>query len=297
MVAGAGWLEEEGGSGREVVNARQVLRSAAAACCALVCGSQTAAAAAEGLPHPSTWLDWLLSLRVAGHALFPNEAALAFAWSLVAILVLSVASVVGTRRLSIKPRGVQMLLEILVGGVRSLVVSVMGPRGREFVPFIGALFIYIAFMNLMGLVPGFMSPTSNLNITAGLAVLVFVVVHYYGIRESGIGYLKHFVAGVPLRFPYVLLTPLVFGIHLVGEIFRPVTLALRLFGNLFAKEVVILTLILLAVGLARRGLPLPVQLPNMMLGALVSVVQAAVFSMLTTVYLAGVLHEEAEEEA
>jgi F-type H+-transporting ATPase subunit a len=251
---------------------------------------------AGGGPHPQTWLNWVTSLRIGGIPLAHHPAVLAFAWSLVAVAILITVSVFGTRRLSLRPTGLQTALEMIVGGLRSLVVGIMGPRGDDFVPFIGSLFIYIALMNLMGLVPGFMAPTSNLNITAGLALIVFIVVQYYGFREQGLGYLKHFIAGVPSQFPYVLLAPLVFAVHLVGELFRPVTLALRLFGNLMAEEMVVLILIGLVVGLARHGIPIPVQLPNMALGLLVSLVQAAIFSMLATVYLAGVVsHTEAEQ--
>ena len=234
-------------------------------------------------------------MEIGGKPLFHSAAALAFAWSLVAILLLTAIAVVGTRSLSVRARGLQTALEMIVGGLRSLVVGIMGPRGVEFVPFIGTLFIYIALMNLMGLIPGCMAPTSNLNITAGLAVIVFVVVQYYGFKEQGLGYFKHFVAGVPPQFPYVLLAPLVCIVHVIGELFRPVTLAVRLFGNLMAEEMVVLILIGLVVGLARHWIPIPVQLPNMMLGMLVSVVQAAIFSMLTAVYLSGVL-AHAEDE-
>jgi F-type H+-transporting ATPase subunit a len=254
-----------------------------------------AASEGGGMPHPQTWLDGLFSVRVAGHAVVSNASVLAFAWSLVAIVLLTMIAVVGTRRVSMRPRGMQMGLEMVVGAMRSMVVGVMGPRGVEFVPFIGTLFLYIAFMNLMGMVPGFMSPTSNLSITAGLAVVVFATVQYYGFRERGLGYMNHFLAGVPKQFPYVLLAPLVFAVHLVGELFRPVTLALRLFGNLMSEETVVLILMGLVAGLARHWIPVPVQLPNMILGMLVSVVQAAIFSMLTAVYLAGVLREPEAE--
>ena len=254
------------------------------------------ASEAGGTPHPQTWLNWIMSVEVGGKPLFHSEAFLAFAWSLVAMVTLLVISVLGTRRLSIRPRGLQTVLEMVVTALRGLVTGIMGPRGADFVPFIGTLFIYIALMNLMGLIPGFMSPTSNLNITAGLALIVFVVVQYYGFREQGLGYLKHFIAGVPPQFPYILLAPLVFAVHLVGELFRPVTLALRLFGNLMAEEMVVLILIGLVAGMARHWIPIPIQLPNMALGLLVSLVQAAIFSMLATVYLDGVVrHVEAEE--
>jgi len=254
------------------------------------------ASEAGGTPHPQTWLNWIMSVEVGGKPLFHSEAFLAFAWSLVAMVTLLVISVLGTRRLSIRPRGLQTVLEMVVTALRGLVTGIMGPRGADFVPFIGTLFIYIALMNLMGLIPGFMSPTSNLNITAGLALIVFVVVQYYGFREQGLGYLKHFIAGVPPQFPYILLAPLVFAVHLVGELCRPVTLALRLFGNLMAEEMVVLILIGLVAGMARHWIPIPIQLPNMALGLLVSLVQAAIFSMLATVYLDGVVrHVEAEK--
>ncbi|HUU55532.1 MAG TPA: F0F1 ATP synthase subunit A [Armatimonadota bacterium] len=268
----------------------------AAALAGLLGAAPALAAEKGGMPHPQTWLNWVMSVQVGGRPLFHSEAFLAFAWSLVAGAILTVVSVLGTRQLSIIPRRLQSALELVVSALRGIVVSIMGPRGSEFVPFIGTLFIYIALMNLMGLVPGFMSPTSNLSITAGLAIVVFVVVQYYGFREQGPGYLKHFIAGVPPQFPYVLLAPLVFAIHLIGEMFRPVTLALRLFGNLMAEEMVVLILIGLVAGMARHWIPIPIQLPNMALGLLVSLVQAAIFSMLATVYLDGVMrHVEAEQ--
>jgi F-type H+-transporting ATPase subunit a len=177
-----------------------------------------------------------------------------------------------------------------------MVVGVMGPRGVEFVPFVGALFVYIATMNLLGLVPGAMSGTANLSITAGLALVVFCVVHYVGFHRHGLGYLGHFVEGVPKRLIYLPLLALIFVVHLVSELVRPVTLAFRLFGNMFAGETVILILIaLVAPFYLRTHIPLPLQLPNMMLEVLIAVVQAIVFSMLAVVYLAGAVG--AEEEA
>jgi F-type H+-transporting ATPase subunit a len=138
-----------------------------------------------------------------------------------------------------------------------------------------------------------MAPTSNLSITAGLAVVVFVVVHYYGVRERGVHYIEHFIEGVPLQFPYLLLAPLVFAVHLVGELVRPVTLALRLFGNLMAGHRVLMILIGLVAGLAAQSwIPVPIQLPNMALEIIVAIVQAMIFSILTAAYLGGVLHSE-----
>jgi len=180
-----------------------------------------------------------------------------------------------------------------VGTVRGLVVTIMGPRGADFVPFVGTLFIYIAVMNLLGLVPGFLAGTSNLSITAALAIVVFCTVHYYGFREHGPGYLKHFVEGVPSHPAYFPLMALVFVVHVMSEFIRPVTLALRLFVNIMAGESVVLVLIGLMVPvLVGHWIPIPVQLPNMLLEVLVAVVQAMVFSMLATVYLAGVVRQQ-----
>lgn len=269
-------------------------RSVGLATAALVAVTSSPLLAQEGGPEPQTWLNWIMSVQVNGKPLFHSAAFLPFAWSVVATIALATISVIATRRLSLVPGRMQTALEMVVGLVRTTVVGIMGPRGVDFVPFIGTLFLYIAFMNVMGLIPGFMAPTSNLNITAALALTVFVVVQFYGFKEQGIGYLKHFVEGVPMQFPYVILAPLVLVVHLVGELVRPLTLALRLFGNLMAEEMVVLILIGLVVGAARHWIPIPIQLPNMALGLLVSLVQAAIFAMLTTVYLAGVVqHAEA----
>ncbi len=271
-------------------------RWAAAAGCLLLLSAGPAAFAEEAAgPHPGSWLNWLFALRIAGHPVISSDAALAFAWSLVAILILALLAVLGTRRLSLQPGRFQMLLEMTVGGLRAMVEGVMGPRAVEFAPFTGTLFIYIAVMNLLGMVPGFISPTANLNTTAGLALVVFVAVQYQGLREQGVGYVKHFVAGVPLQLPFLLMAPLVFFIHVVGEVMRPVTLALRLFGNIMGEETVVLSLIALVVPLAKRLILIPVQLPNMLLGLVTALVQALIFAMLAAVYLTGVLREGHEE--
>ncbi len=269
----------------------------AGASCSLLLLTAAAARVEEsgGSEHPGTWLNWLLAVKVGGHPLVTGAGGIALAWSVVAIIILTVISVVGTRRVSLRPRGLQTLLEMAVGGLQGMVEGIMGPRGAEFTPFIGALFIYIALMNLLGMVPGVVSPTSNLNTTAGLAVMVFVVVQFWGLKERGFGYLKHFVAGVPMQFPFLLMAPLVFFIHVVGELMRPVTLALRLFGNIMGEETVVLSLIALVIPLEKRFIFVPVQLPNMLLGMVTAFVQALIFSMLAAVYLAGVMHEEHEE--
>jgi F-type H+-transporting ATPase subunit a len=219
--------------------------------------------------------------------------------------VLSIASSIAARRLAVRARPRQLMLEMLIGGVRNLLETVLGERAAEFLPFIGALFIYIASMNLLGLVPGMVAPTSNLNTTASLAIISFVVIHYTGFRESKLGYLKHFVEGVPLRFSLkvtAMLTllamlpvaALVLVSHLVATIFLPVTLAMRLYGNVMGEEKVVESLIGLVAHSGARWIP--VQLPSMALGVVTAVVQAVIFSMLTAVNLSLVLHKEHEPQ-
>jgi F-type H+-transporting ATPase subunit a len=247
-----------------------------------------------GEAAPPSWLNWLTRVKIGGHALIAGPAAMAFAWSLVAGGTVLALSAIATRRAAVRPGKLQLALEMAVGTVRDLTVTIIGPRGADFVPFIGTLFIYIATMNLLGLLPGFLPGTSNLSVTAGLAIVVFVTVQYYGFREHGLAYLKHFVEGVPPHLIYLPLMVLVFAVHLISELIRPVTLALRLFVNIMAGEAVLLALIALMVPfLLRHWIPVPVQLPNLVLEVLIGVVQAMVFSLLAAVYLAGAVDREA----
>jgi F-type H+-transporting ATPase subunit a len=265
------------------------------AVCALLACAGLPARAEEGGGEvaPPSWLNWLMQVRIAGRTVISSPAAMALAWSLVAAAVVVAVSVIATRRAAVRPGKLQLALEMVVGTLRGLVVTIIGPRGVDFVPFIGTLFVYIAAMNLLGLVPGFLPGTSNLSITAALAIVVFVTVQYYGFRENGIGYLKHFVEGVPSHPAYFPLMVLVFVVHVISELIRPVTLALRLFVNIMAGEAVVLVLIGLMVPvLMRHWIPIPVQLPNLVLEVLIAIVQAMVFSLLAAVYLAGVVRQE-----
>lgn len=256
------------------------------------------ACASEGGGESGNWLTWLERVHIGGATPIDNPARLAFVWSLLAAVVLAVGAALGTRRLSLRPTRLQVALEMIVSGLRGMAVSVIGPRGADFTPFIGTLFIYIMIMNLMGLIPGFLAPTSSLSVTAALAVIVFVVVQFYGIKEHGFGYLGHFIEGVPGSIWYLPLAVLVFIVHLLGEFARPLTLAVRLFGNIMAGETILAVLTGMSVAiLLKFKLPIPLQFPNLVLEVLISVVQAAVFSMLTAVYLAGVVGETKGAEA
>ncbi len=195
-----------------------------------------------------------------------------YSWLAMAILIgLSLAA-----RFSLKktaPTGVQNLLETVVGGLEDFVVDIMGPEGKHYLSLIGTLFLFILVCNLEGLVPGFDSPTANINTTLALALVAFAATHYIGVRRHGIGYIKHFMG------PMWGLAPLMLPIELISHFARVMSLTFRLFGNMVAKHKLLLVLALLA--------PYIAPVPILGLGLLVSFVQAGVFTLLTMLYLSG----------
>jgi F-type H+-transporting ATPase subunit a len=170
------------------------------------------------------------------------------------------------------------LLEIIVEGIASLVDNQMGPRGREFILIIGTLGLFILFNNLSGLVPGFLPATDNVNTTFACSLTVFVLTHVYGVREHGFKYLKQFVG------PVVWLAPLMIPIEIISHVSRPLSLGLRLFGNITGDHLV--------TGIFFLLIPLFVPLIGMFLGAFVAGVQAFVFVLLSMVYFSGAISEE-----
>ena len=195
-----------------------------------------------------------------------------YAWLAMAILIgLSLAA-----RFSLKktaPTGVQNLLETVVGGLENFIVDIMGPEGRHYLSLIGTLFLFILVCNLEGLVPGFDSPTANINTTLALALVTFTATHYIGIKRHGFAYIKHFMG------PMWALAPLMLPIELISHFARVMSLTFRLFGNMVAKHKLLLVLALLA--------PYIAPVPILGLGLLVSFVQALVFALLTMLYLSG----------
>ena len=194
------------------------------------------------------------------------------------------------------PHGWQNVLELFVESVDQLLQRIIGSEGRRYTPFIGTLFLYIWLMNLSVLIPGLKSSTASLNTTVALAVCVFCYVQWIGMRSNGIvRYLDH-LAGFPRGVVGWAMVPLMLPIHVLGEFIKPLSLSLRLAFNIFAED--ILLAVILGLGLtAGLALHLPIGLP---LQALVvplvlifSTVQALVFSLLTTVYIALVVPHEA----
>ncbi len=197
------------------------------------------------------------------------------------IFILGIAIMV---RSSIKlvPSGLQNVVEAITESFLDLSENTIGHMGRHFFPFIATLGIYILICNFLGLIPGLEAPTGNLNTTAALAVPVFLATHYYGIKIHKLGYIKHFVG--PMRSVAALpLMILMFFIEILGHIARPLTLSVRLFGNMMAKHLLLLVLAVLS--------PWIVPVSILALGVLVSIVQALVFALLTALYFAGAVEE------
>jgi F-type H+-transporting ATPase subunit a len=217
-------------------------------------------------------------------------------FSLLSILVLGVVASAGTRRRQLIPGRLQNTVELLVESLDNFVCGVLGPRGRRYVPFLGSLFIYILFMNLFGLVPGMKSPTANLNQTLALSLCVFLYVQYTGIRSFGIkGYVFH-MAGEPRDPITFALVPIMLPLHIIGELAKPLSLSLRLFGNITGEDVLIVIFVTLGIGMIGfLHLPfgIPLQVPFIFLAMLTSTIQALVFTLLSTVYFLMMMpHEE-----
>ena len=162
--------------------------------------------------------------------------------------------------------------EMIADGTYGMMVQVMGEKSAERnLPLIGSLAFFIFLSNVMALIPGFGVPTTTLNTNVGIALLVFLATHYYGVREHGLAYFKHFLG------PLWWLSPLMLPIELISHISRPVSLSLRLLGNMVADHKVVFSFFTLV--------PILVPVPFLILGLLVSVVQTLVFCLLSMVYI------------
>jgi F-type H+-transporting ATPase subunit a len=228
----------------------------------------------EGLEVPS-WID--IVARALGIHVPPHLDHVFMAW--VVMILLVVPCFLATRRLKPVPAPLQNVLEFLVETLQGFLETIIGPKGGQYLPLIGSLALFILTCNLLGLVPGFKSPTSNLNTTVACALVVFFSTHIIGIRRHGLfRYLKRFIG------PIWWLAPIMVPIELIGHLARPISLSVRLFGNIFGEDAVLLILLYLV--------PLLIPLPAMLLAIFTGVIQTFVFVMLSMVYIAGA--EEAD---
>jgi F-type H+-transporting ATPase subunit a len=230
-------------------------------------------------PNVLTFVEHLLKDTPWAQFLYKWESVV---FSLFIASVISLIFFLGSRRKEIIPRGFQNFLELVAETFRTLTVGVLGPEGEKYTAFLGTLFIYILSMNLLGLFPLMGSPSSNLNITIALAICVFVLVQYLNIKNMGVKGFFYHLAGSPTDAIGWVIAPLMFPIELLTQVSRPITLALRLFGNILGEKILIAFFALMGVTLFYF---VPIQLPFMFLGILTSVMQAMVFTLLTSIYM------------
>ncbi len=250
------------------------------------------------MERPFVWYDLLpASLRV----MIPQHTftSLVVSALLVALAYLARRSLLRSTDSVIPEEGLSLrnLSELLVEFVVDLTDSIIGRKGRKYVHLFGSFFIFILTANLFGLVPGFSPPTNNLNTTLGLGIISFVAYNFFGVREHGVGYIKQFIGPMTslpssskkilsLLFVPVLIVSIFFFTVLesISHLVRPVSLSLRLFGNMFGDHLVVE----IFTNLTKVGVPVAFYL----LGALVSLIQAFVFTLLSVIYVAmAVSHE------
>ncbi len=188
-------------------------------------------------------------------------------WGVMVVLLAFCAMT--TRHLALRPGPLQNLLEAVVGAIEQAVQAAAPSQARRIMPFIGTLWLFLLAANLIGVVPGLTAPTTQLSVTAALASLVFVSVHWFGLRDHGWRYLRHYVSPSPLFLPF----------HLISEITRTAALAVRLFGNMMSLELAALIILFVA------GLLVPI--PILMLHIVEALVQAYIFGMLALIYIGG----------
>jgi F-type H+-transporting ATPase subunit a len=190
-------------------------------------------------------------------------------------------------RLSVEhPGKLQILMEDGVQALVGMMEQWIGPKGPRYLPLVGTLFVFILCSNYLGLVPGFMAPTSSINVTLGCALTIWVYYHFHGFKEQGVvNYIKHFA--LPPGSP-IWMAPLMFIIEIISHLSRVMSLSLRLFGNIFGEELVIAILF----GLV----PFIIPLPMMFLGLITGGLQAFIFVLLSIIYLQGAVAVEHEHD-
>lgn len=195
-----------------------------------------------------------------------------YTWVVMALLV--GLGALAARSVKMVPEGGQNFFELVITGIEEFMIGITGEEGRFMFPLIASLGFFILCSNYLGVIPGFYSPTANLNTTAACALIVVSMTHVLGVKFHGVKYIKHFTG------PVWWLVPLMFPIEIVGHIARLFSLSIRLFGNVFGEELVLAILFFLA------GLYLA-PVPMMLLGLFTGFIQAFIFCLLAMMYFAG----------
>jgi len=223
----------------------------------------------------------------------PTTVAMAwFTWAVIAVV-----SIVIARKPKLVPGSIQLVLEMLFDYVCGLADEIVGPKAKSYYPLFLGLFFFILLGNLIGLIPCLVSPTSDMNLTFGLAIMVFIYFNVMGIKEHGMGYFKQFLGPSmpPALFPIKLL---LIVIEFISFFLRPFSLGLRLFCNIFSKELflTILATLIYSFFISHQYLlglaPLFLRPFILLLGLIVAFIQALVFMMLSMSYIAGAIQAQ-----
>ena len=250
---------------------------------------------AEAHPEVLNWVQLLarmLAPSPVSEFLIRWEKAI---FAAVVISIISTASILVARKVKMIPGRGQSVFEMLIEGLDGIVQSVMGARGRTYTPFVGSIFIYILVSNLFGLIPLQNSIMSFLTTVVPIALCVFLYVQWIGITKNGpLGYLHH-LCGSPGDIFGWLLAPLMFPLHVMGEFIKPLSLSFRLYGNIMAGHLLLAVFMGMGIAMLKplhipAGVPL--HFPFLFLEILVGVIQAFVFTLLSTIYIAMMLPHE-----
>jgi F-type H+-transporting ATPase subunit a len=201
---------------------------------------------------------------------------------LIVAAFLTITLGLAARKRKMVPGKLQNILELIIAAVEGQLIEIIGPEGRKYLPMLGTVGLFIFCSNLLGLIPGFMSPTSKLNVTIGCALTVFFYYHYQGMKAQGFfKYLKQFMGPVPA------LAPLMIPIELISHFSRIVSLSIRLFSNIFAEDVLIVVI--------GTIIPYLLPLPFMALSIFTGFLQAFIFVLLASIYISSAIAGEEEE--
>ena len=207
----------------------------------------------------------------------PDYLVMVFIVAALLVVLLGLAS----RKPALVPGSRQNIAEMIVQTFEGLIVDTVGPEGRKYLPVVATVGLFVFGCNMIGLVPGFMSPTSKLNVTLGCALVVFFYYHAQGVKAQGLKYFKHFMGPIPA------LAPLMIPIEIISHFSRPVSLSMRLFGNIFAEELLIVIMASI--------IPFFLPLPFMAVAIFTALIQSFVFVLLSCIYIAGAVAQEEEE--
>jgi len=231
------------------------------------------------MPNFLTFLERYLDNSPWGQFIYNWESII---FSMIIGCIVAFVFYLGSSNREMIPSGIQNFFEWVVETFELFIFGILGKEGKEFVPFLGTLFIYILSMNLFGLVPFMASPSSNFNVGIALAICVFGMVQYLNIKNMGFKGFLHHLAGSPSNTIGWIMAPLMLPIELLTQISRPITLALRLFGNILGEKILVAFFAVMGVTMFYY---LPIQLPFMILGLLTNFMQAMVFTLLSTIYI------------